>query len=178
MGIGVVLHGYITYPALALRDTWEHVYRHNRRVLRGLPRSDDDWPFMPRSMFSIPPIRRTRELQVPHYETGLIHFAGEYKDMHLLEANWVRKFEDRLLSRLCWDDAVVTVENPGLRYEWRIEIPDLKQYWEQSLCDPPTPPTRWMFRCREVNEEPTDLADAIDGELASPHHVPWRELWE
>ena len=178
MGISVVLFGYITYSALAFRDTWEHVHRHNRRVLRSLPRSDENWPFMTRSMFSIPPLRRTPELRVPHYETGLIHFAGDYKDMFHLEADWVRKFEDRLLSRLCWNDAVVTVENPGLRYEWRVPIPDFKQYWEQTLRDPPTPPARWMFRCLNMNEEPIEADEAIDGELASPYHVPWKELWE
>jgi hypothetical protein len=35
---------------------------------------------------------------VAQYENHVIHFAGDYKNMYLLEADWVRKFE-AVLSR-------------------------------------------------------------------------------
>src|SRR5262249_5236424 len=90
MGIGVVVHGFIEFVGSGRQPEWKRVFRHNRRVINSLPVSDGEWPFMPRVMFSVLPLRPSLERCIPQYENGLIHFAGDYKNMYLLEADWVR----------------------------------------------------------------------------------------
>jgi hypothetical protein len=167
MGIGVVLHGYIQCPGYAHMAENKRVYRANRRVILGLPLSDPIWPFITRDMFSVLPLRPSMERQIAQYENHLIHFAGDYKNMYILEADWVCKFES-LLSRLCWYRAVVMLEFGGLRYEWEVPF---KHIGERYLGNPPQPPTEWSFECYRVDRKPLTSREAIDGPLNSPYHT-------
>jgi hypothetical protein len=164
MAIGVVVHGVIEYVCYGHDPESKRVYRHNKRVIDSLPVSDGEWPFMPRVMFSILPIRASIERKIPQYENGLIHFAGDYKNMYSLEAEWIQKFEERLLRRLCWSRAVVNLDFSGLRYEWQAQ-----------LADKDDVPRQWMFRCLQVIAERIEPREAIEGGWASPFQVPWKD---
>jgi hypothetical protein len=168
MGIGVIVHGYIECPGYAPSPATKRVYRSNRRVIRGLPISDADWPFITRDMFSFLPLRPMRDRQIPQYENQVIHFAGDYKNMYVLEADWVRKFEG-LLSRLCWYRAVVILEFSALRYEWEVPF---EHFGDRYELNPPRPPTQWAFRCYRLERQPLPVAEAVDGPLASAYHFP------
>jgi hypothetical protein len=167
MGVGVVMHGFIECPGFAWTPETKRIYRANRRVILGLPVSDPEWPFITRDMFSLLPLRPKWERHVAQYENQIIHFAGDYKNMIVLEADWVRKFE-ALLSRLCWYQAVVELEFTRLRYEWRVSF---DHTGERYRGNPPRPPTEWSFACCSMERKPLPLGEAIDGPLASPYHV-------
>jgi hypothetical protein len=165
MGIGVILHGYVDCPGYAYTAETKRVYRANRRVILGLPVSDPDWPFITRDMFSVLPLRPTRDRQIAQYENHVIHFAGSYKDMWVLEADWVRKFE-ALLRRLCWYRAVVMLGT--LRYEWNVSFDHIGGRYREN---PPRPPTEWVFQYYRMEARSLSASEAIDGPLTSPHHV-------
>jgi hypothetical protein len=166
LGIGAIVHGYIQCPGYAYTAETKRVYRVNRRIILSLPVSDTDWPFITRDMFSVLPLRPSWGRRIPQYENHVIHFAGDYKDMYVLEAEWVKKFEG-LLSRLCWYRAVVIVEFSALRYEWEVS---LEHSVERYRGDPPQPPTEWSFQCYRTDRRPLPQNEAIDGPLASPYH--------
>lgn len=167
MGIGVVVHGYIECPGYARTAEAKRIYRANRRIILGLPASDPDWPFITRDMFSSLPLRPSWSRRIPQYQSHVIHFAGDYKNMYVLEADWVRKFEG-LLSRLCWYSAVVMLEFTALRYEWEVAFDHIGERYHH---DPPLPPTEWSFRCYRIERQPLPQREAIDGPLVSPHHT-------
>jgi hypothetical protein len=165
MGIGVVLHGCIECPGHAHMVETKRVYRANRRVLRTLPVSDSEWPFMTRDMFSMLPLRPSMDRQIPQYDHQVIHFAGDYKNMYILEADWIRKFEE-VLSRLCWYRAVVILEFSSLRYEWEVAF----KHWDRYMANPPLPPTEWTFQCFRMEQKPLAEPEAVDGTIASAYH--------
>lgn len=167
MGIGVVVQGYIECPGYAHMVENKRVYRANRRVILSLPVSDPDWPFITRDMFSMLPLRPSTDRRIAQYESDLIHFAGDYKNMYLLEADWVQKFE-KLLSRLCWFRAVATLEFSLLRYEWEV---DFKHIGQRYQGNPPQPPTEWSFKCFGIERKPLAAQMAVDGILVSQYHT-------
>jgi hypothetical protein len=162
MGIGVVVHGIIESPGWASQETSVRAYRHNRRVIEALPQSDSEWPFITRSMFSILPLRPSFDIRIAQYETAIIHFAGVYKNMYHLDADWVRKFE-RLLARLCWTRAIVYNEFSCIFHKWDSDWPT-----ESFMHDPPIPPKRWTLTCGQIKVEPITFAGAIDGDYTPP----------
>lgn len=162
MGIGVIVHGFIRTPGWGTQDPSERCYAHNQRVIESLPASDPEWPFFTRSMFTIPPLRRSFAVQIPQYETAGIHFLGEYKNMYVLEAAWIRKFEG-LLTRLCWIGAKVYVDFGGLLYEWEPSSP-----YDGCMSNPPIPPKLWKLTCSQLKLEPIPVESAIDGKYLPP----------
>lgn len=167
MGIGVIIHGYIECPGHGWQAEDKRVFHQNRRVIEGLPDSDHQWPFFTRNMFSMLPLRHSLERCIPQYEAQIIHFAGVYKNMYVMEAEWLSKFE-RLLSNLCWYSAVAIVEFSQFRYEWSIDVGGVA---EQYLRVPPLPPREWSFQCYRTNSEAVPMNEAIDGAFKSPYHV-------
>jgi hypothetical protein len=157
MGIGIVVHGVIVAPGWANQEPSLRVHRHNRRVIRALPESDAEWPFLTRSMFSFVRLRKTFAHQTPQYEHALIHFAGDYKNMFVLEAAWIRKFE-ALLAKLCWYEAFVYHEWLKIRYHWAAQWTS-----ESFLSNPPLPPSRWELKCHEMAGSEVPYAQAIEG---------------
>ena len=161
MGIGVVVHGIIRAPGVGTEEPSMRTHAHNQRVIEALPESDTEWPFFTRSMFSMLPLRTSLDVQIPQYENAVIHFAGDYKGMLILEADWIRKFE-KLLAQLCWTRATVYNEFSTLVYEWEADWPS-----ESYLHIPPIPPRKWKLTCGLQKIEPTPLTEAIDG-----HYTP------
>lgn len=115
-------------------------------------------------MFSVLPLR-TSLPDIPQYETHLIHFAVSYKGSFALPASWLTKFE-RLLSKLCWFDAVAICE--GYAYQWAVEKQNII---EQFQSDPPLPASKWRFDCVELLEKSVNASVAIDGAFKSDHHI-------
>jgi hypothetical protein len=103
--------------------------------------------------------------QIPQYDHQVIHFAGDYKNMYILEADWIRKFEE-VLSRLCWYRAVVILEFSSLRYEWEVAF----KHWDRYMANPPLPPTEWTFQCFRMEQKPLAEPEAVDGTIASAYH--------
>jgi len=167
MGIGVIVHGYIDCPGYGWQPEDKRVFHQNRRVIRRLPESDSEWPFFTRNMFSMLPLRPSLERCIPQYEDQVIHFAGAYKNMYIIEAEWLTKFE-RLLSNLCWYSAVAIVDFSKLRYEWSLDISSVA---DQYRHDPPVPPREWSFQCFQLDSQAIAHKEAIDGTFESPYHV-------
>jgi hypothetical protein len=160
MGIEVIVHGFIEAPGYGGQEPSRRVYRHNRAVIRSLPEVDEVWPFFTRSMFSILPLRNENSVRIPEYGSLVIAFGASYKDMHPgLDANWIHKFE-RLLSRLCWNRALVWNDFSGLKYVWKLSN---SVQWEGFFCDPPRPPTHWTLHCYQQHLDEIPKTDAIDG---------------
>lgn len=166
MGTGVVVYGYIDCPGYGWQVQDKRVFRHNRRVLKSLPDSDPDWPFITRNMFSVLPLRPSVSRCIPQYESQVIHFAGSYKNMYVLDAAWLHKFES-LLSKLCWFEAVAMVDFSRLRYQWSVNMGDVSPGYS---ANPPVPPAHWAFSCTQWAEEPAP-STAIDEQFESVHHV-------
>jgi hypothetical protein len=167
MAIGVVVYGVIQCPAWGWSADGKRLYRHNRRVISHLPESDADWPFLTKGMFSVPPLRVQSERRVPQYEHQIIHFAGEYKNMVILEAAWIRKFE-LLLSKLCWYSATVTNDFSKIQYDWAVSLGG--EQTRGYLDNVPRPPSEWSFRCSGIDLRPLTRTEAVDGILTSEHH--------
>lgn len=169
MGIGVIVHGFIECPGTPYhRIDIRRISRANRRVIASLPASDDDWPFITRGMFGMQSLRTSFDRCIAQYENQVIHFAGDYKNMYVLEADWLTKFET-LLARLYWSSVVVMVEFTGLRYEWHVAREHVRERYSQ---DPPQPPTAWSFECFNIAKQPIPPHQAIDGVFSSPYHCP------
>jgi hypothetical protein len=165
MGTGIIVHGYITCPGWGHQDSDRRVFHHNAKIIDQLPISDPEWPFITRTMFSALPLRTSLEKCVPQYETQIIHFAGSYKDMFSLSAEWLTKFE-KLLSQLCWFNANVIASSRA--FQWAVEMEKAAELYRQ---DPPTPPDKWHFGCVELFEKELNQAEAIVGEFISKHHI-------
>lgn len=157
MGIGVVVHGIIESPGWGTQEPSVRTHTHNQRVIEALPQSDTEWPYLTRSMFSILPLRQSFDVQIPQYEKAVIHFAGAYKGMFILESDWIRKFE-KLLAQLCWTRAIVYNQFSSLVYEWEADWPS-----ESFFHTPPIPPKKWKLTCGLQKIEPMRLTEAIDG---------------
>jgi hypothetical protein len=153
MGVHVILHGFIEYPGWDSDQLKGRLYHHNKSVIHGLPKTDDDRPSITQSMFSLMPTTSTE----PHYGTLLITLAASYKNMYRLESAWVRKFEV-LLAKLCWYRASVFLEFGQLRYDWEV---DAKHASERCFSNPPLPPTVWTFSCSQLKSEAIPLNEAL-----------------
>ena len=121
-------------------------------------------------MFSLLPLRANLEVCIPQYENQLIHFAGSYKNMYLVEADWLTKFES-ILSQLCFFSAKVINDFSGLEYEWDVNISGVT---DEFKSDPPRPSPNWTFSVHKIERQPIEFRHAIDGSFSSSRHVPKR----
>src|SRR4051794_2562871 len=120
MGSEAIIYGKIE-GAVWRSEDWRKLHRLNRLILDEILPATDDWPFLIRSMFSIPG-ENTHE---GTYRTQVIHFGASIKDAQEEWNAWLLKWE-ALLSRLYWINAVVHLENEvggSHRYEW-VVTPD------------------------------------------------------
>lgn len=77
----------------------------NRAAMAALP-SAEDWPFLSREMFSIPPKACGFSNS---YHTEVLHFGSSYKAIEYEWEQWIGKFEE-LLSQMYWVSATVHLE--------------------------------------------------------------------
>jgi hypothetical protein len=168
MGMGINIFGYIECPGYGWQREDQRVFRQNRRVIEHLPESDLERPFITRSMFSLLPLRKSSEVCIPQYEFQLIHFAGSYRNMFVIEAEWLSKFES-ILSGLCWLSAAVIKAFAGMEYCWHIDFAAIAHAYQS---DPPRPPKQWSFEVHKLERLPIEINAAIDGIFASKYHIP------
>ncbi len=166
MGMGVNIFGYIDCPGYGWQREDQRVFQQNRRVIEHLPESDPEWPSITRSMFSLLPLPRSSEVGIPQYENQLIHFAGSYRNMFVIEAKWLSKFES-ILSRLCWFSATVINDFAGMEYCWNI---DYAAFGHAYQSVPPRPPTQWSFEFHKLEPVPVETKVAIQGTFSSKGH--------
>lgn len=165
MGVGIIVHGYIECPGMSWQEPDKSVFRHNRKIIDRLPLKDD-WPMICKSMFSVLPLNNRNDgVYLPQYDKGVIHFAGDYKGMWVLDDAWIHKFEDRLLSKLCWFKAVVRV--CGYLYEWKT---DHRNVWNLYSSIPPKPPRQWEFSCYLEHQSTVHPSRILDRNFRSKYH--------
>jgi len=78
--------------------------RNNRRVMMGLPKSED-WPYLCREMFSVPRV----EVGSDSYMTEVMHFGASYRAIEYEWNEWMKRFES-LLDDMYWVSAIVHLE--------------------------------------------------------------------
>lgn len=76
----------------------------NRRVMNSLP-SAEDWPLLPREMFSAAP----DNVEFGGMHTDIIHFGSSYRAIEHEWNEWIAQFE-RLLRNMYWVSAIVHLE--------------------------------------------------------------------
>ena len=122
MGHQAIVYGRIQSDREPSQATAPSLHEHNAIVLRSLPDSDDEWPFLTRHMFGV--------VEYPYqglYKSQVIHFGASLKDEPTREGHWdtwLSKFESLLLRKLSWVSAVVHVETdfrPGKVYVYRVD---------------------------------------------------------
>jgi hypothetical protein len=132
MGHECVVYGYI-YGTPWKPEEYRKLQELNCEVLDSLPESDE-WPFLTRSMFSVPGWRA----QEGTYQGQIIHFGASLKELEYDWPQWLAKFEN-LLSKLFWNSAIVHLESEfgGTHAcSWLAE---------DVIYDPPQPTVRWTF---------------------------------
>jgi len=97
-----IVYGCIK-DSLPLQAEAERI-RINREAMLSLP-SADEWPFLSREMFSIPPATAS----YTHYQTEVLHFGASYKAVEYEWDQWVEQFE-QLLKKMYWVSATVHLE--------------------------------------------------------------------
>ncbi len=167
MGMGVNIFGYISCPGYGRQAEDQRVFRHNRRVIEHLPEADSERPFITKTMFSLLPLPKDPDVGIPQYENELIHFAASYRNMFVIEAEWLSKFES-ILARLCWYSATVINAFAGIEYGWHVDI--LKYGGGAYRENPPRPPEHWSFEVRKIERAPVEIKNAIDGTFTSKYH--------
>ena len=160
MGISIAIYGHIECPPYQHCLNGPAIYRQNRKAILGLPAFDDTWPALTRNMFSRVPPWIEAKRRVPTYQSDIISFGGSYKNVYLLEVGWIEKFE-LLLSRMCWNNAVVMLDFCRFRYEWEAD----GEAWEGYRENPPRPAKSWRFRCLRTEIEDFDPREAIRGDF-------------
>ena len=90
------------------------LYAHNRFAVESLPDTDDDYPYLTRHMFALahPRLGFSYDRGIIRYQ--IVHFGACLKvdsvDTRFAD-DWLRKFEERVLSILVWKTAIVHFEH-------------------------------------------------------------------
>jgi hypothetical protein len=126
------------------------LHDYNREVLARMA-DDDDWPWLVRGMFAVPPVR-----PVGTYRRQVIHFGASIKDDpqdRSVWDVWLDKFEG-LLRRMYWFSARVHLETefePSRVFEW---LPT-KAARDGLFSDTPQPVDTWTRTVLIVGTEGT-----------------------
>jgi hypothetical protein len=76
----------------------------NRQVLSELP-SNEEWPLLPREMFSLP----AEALDLDVITSDVLHFGQAYRGIEHEWDQWLERFET-ILRQMYWETAVVHLE--------------------------------------------------------------------
>lgn len=121
MGMATRLYGCIVEFGLD-PATQAKMYKHNRKVINGLPQIDQ-WPPLTKNMFAF-----THNFKEPSpsydYMGRLIHFGANFKSIENEWEEWKTKFEN-LLTQLYWLEADVhfKTEYAGIQtFTWSLDL--------------------------------------------------------
>jgi hypothetical protein len=153
MGIEVIIHGFIECPFdFGRPDESTRIYKHNRKVIRSLPKLEGGYSCIDRSMFNVHPPKRI----IPYYGTNLITFGGAYKNMYRFPSDWLCLFE-QVLARICWHEASIFLQWGDLRCDWTAE-----DAYTCAFANPPRTPLRWSVRFAQLTKEDRTFSEAVD----------------
>ena len=130
-----IIYGRISGASWKIEDYCK-LHKLNIDVINSLPESDSEFPWINRSMFSIPNEQGTFRDQV-------ITFGASYKTLEYEWHLWIEKFEE-LLKRLFWFDVTIHAEFEimgNYKYDWFIKT-DLMDNWHN---EPLIPINEWVF---------------------------------
>ena len=130
-----IIYGKIIGATWRTEDYYK-LHRLNTEVINSLSESDSEFPWINRSMFSIPNEQGTFRDQV-------ITFGASYKTLEYEWHLWIEKFEE-LLKQLFWFDVTIHAEFEVMgnyKYDWLIDI-NQRDKWCKEI---PEPITDWKF---------------------------------
>ena len=130
-----IIYGRISGAFGKFEDFYK-LHRLNAEVINSLPIDDSEFPWINRSMFSIPNEQGTFRDQV-------ITFGASYKTLENSWHLWIEKFEE-VLKRLFWYDVTIHAEfevRGDYKYSWIININEIDKWHKQY----PETITDWKF---------------------------------
>ncbi|MGK0308809.1 MAG: hypothetical protein ACI8RP_001775 [Urechidicola sp.] len=130
------IYGYINGAAWNSEDYYK-LHRLNSEIINLVPNVDNNFPFINRSMFSIPDEQGVFRQQI-------ITFGASYKTLEYEWDLWLDKFEN-ILKKLYWWDAKIFVDFEVMGqyvYEWEIDLNKRENWWK----DKPEPITEWNYK--------------------------------
>jgi hypothetical protein len=130
------VYGYINGATWKTEDFYR-LHRLNTEIIASLPETDNDFPYLNRSMFSIPDEQGVFRQQI-------ITFGASYKTLEHEWDLWLEKFEN-ILKRLYWWDAKIHADFEIMGqyvYEWEIDFNEREQNW---WAESPKPISKWAF---------------------------------
>lgn len=130
------IYGYINGAVWNSEDYYK-LHRLNSEIINLVPNVDNNFPFINRSMFSIPDEQGVFRQQI-------ITFGASYKTLEYEWDLWLEKFEN-ILKKLYWWDAKIFVDFEVMGqyvYEWEIDLNKRENWWK----DKPEPITEWNYK--------------------------------
>ena len=158
MGHESLVYGCIVGERWKVTDM-RRLQRLNRAEITTLPETDE-WPFLTRSMFSVPgdePVEGS-------YRSQLIHFGASFKYIEWYWDEWLVKFES-LLVRLFWRDVYLHLRTELVGdYNYKYKAMDYTESFYN--CEPPRPASSWTLtggprRFLETGPEFEDMSNLI-----------------
>lgn len=135
MAHNTIIYGRLSGATWKAEDYYK-LHRLNAEVINSLPNSDSQFPWINKSMFSIPNEQGTFRDQV-------ITFGASYKTLEYKWHLWLEKFEE-ILKRLFWFDVTIYAEFEVMgdyKYDWLINIDQIDK-WHKEF---PEPIVDWKF---------------------------------
>lgn len=109
-----IIYGRITGATWNTEDYYK-LHRLNKEIINNLPENDPEFPWINRSMFSIP-----NEQGV--FIDQVINFGASYRTLEYEWGLWIPKFESNL-KKLFWYDVTIHAEFEVMgtfQYNWEI----------------------------------------------------------
>lgn len=131
-----IIYGRIS-GATGKPEDYYKFHRLNLEVLDQLPRKDEEYPWINRSMFSV-----ANEQGV--FRDQVITFGASYKSLEYDWEAWLLKFES-ILAKLFWFDVMIHAEfevRGDFTYAWFTKYEHMEKYWDREN---PIPIPEWNF---------------------------------
>lgn len=133
-----IIYGHICGAFGRVGDDYYKLHELNKNIINSLPENDDsEYPWINRSMFSIPNKQGVFRDQV-------ITFGASYKTLEYNWHIWLEKFET-ILKQLYWYDVTIhaSFEVFGdYTYEWLIKVDQAHNNWFKEI---PEPALNWEY---------------------------------
>ncbi len=132
-----IIYGRINGATWKTQDYYK-LHRLNAKVIDNLTEKDEEFPWINKSMFSIP-----NEQGV--FRDQIITFGASYKTLEYQWDLWLDKFE-KILETLFWFDVSIHAEFEVMgdfQYDWFIDYAALGE--ESWYGEEPKPIKKWHF---------------------------------
>ncbi|WP_299443159.1 hypothetical protein [uncultured Aquimarina sp.] len=131
-----IIYGRINGATWKTEDYYK-LHRMNIEIINSLPENDSEFPWINRSMFSVP-----NEQGI--FRDQIITFGASYRTLEYEWHLWIEKFEE-LLTKLFWFDVTIHAEFEMIgdhKYDWIINHKLIKDNWYIEF---PKPIIDWEF---------------------------------